>query len=159
MHPFAAPVGTRLTKTGRCGWSQSGDAHMLQLFREFFWIIFPVLGMGIGAFAIWNEFSRQKKALEVLKVYAEKGQEPPESVLALLNRSSSPGGGARARNPWAQVVYFGVMAAGFGAVTFWFAQGPGWPFVLGFGIASFALAALAASTAVQALTTPRKNDQ
>ena len=130
---------------------------MLQLFREFFWIIFPVLGMGVGAFAIWNEFSRQKKALEVLKVYAEKGQEPPESVLALLNRSSSPGGG-RSRNPWAQVAYFGVMAAGFGALTFWFAQSSGWPFVLGFGIASFALAALAASAAVQALTTP-KNGQ
>ena len=60
---------------------------MADLFRHFFWLIFPILGMGMGAFAIWNEFSRQKKALEVLKVYAEKGQEPPESVMQILGRA------------------------------------------------------------------------
>ena len=61
---------------------------MADLFRQFFWIIFPVFGMCMGAFAIWNEFSRQKKALEVLKIYAEKGTEPPESVRAIERRTA-----------------------------------------------------------------------
>jgi hypothetical protein len=125
---------------------------MAELFREFFWLIFPVLGMGIGAFSIWNEFSRQKKALEVLKVYAEKGAEPPESVLAVLTRASTPVAvkSPRQANPLAQTAFFGVMALGFGGLALWMGQSPGLiVFTIGFTIAGFALAALAASAFVQ----------
>jgi hypothetical protein len=112
--------------------------------------------MGMGAFAIWNEFSRQKKALEVLKVYAEKGTEPPESVIAVLNRATTDQKGASHRNPFAQAAYFGVMSVGFAGLTVWFSFHPdGWMFTTGFAIASFALAALAASSLVQGLTAKR----
>ena len=130
---------------------------MADLFRQFFWIIFPVFGMCMGAFAIWNEFSRQKKALEVLKIYAEKGTEPPESVLALLNRASTR---SSRRNPLAGAVFAGVLALGFAGMAIWtyFNSGP-FSFVTGWTLAAIALGAVCASTAVQALTAPRQNDR
>jgi hypothetical protein len=128
---------------------------MDDLFRHFFWIIFPVLGMGVGAFSIWNEFSRQKKALEVLKVYAEKGVEPPASVTAVLNRASTS---ERPQNHFAQTAFFGVMALGFAGLTIWLGfNGGASIFVAGFAICGFALAALAASSLVQGLTTRRSD--
>ena len=131
---------------------------MADLFRHFFWLIFPIMGIGLGAFAIWNEFSRQKKALEVLKVYAEKGAEPPASVIAVLNRASSPGGTEPPRtlaNPWARAAFFVIMSAGFGAMTFWTARShaPGWLF----GIAAFVMAALAAAALVNGFVSLHKN--
>jgi hypothetical protein len=132
---------------------------MVELFREFFWIIFPVLGMGMGAFAIWNEFSRQKKALEVLKVYAEKGTEPPESVLAVLNKAST-----RDRRPrgsrWASAAFFGIFSAGFAGLAIWtyVNSGPS-AFSTGWLIAAIALGALCASNVVAALTAPRQDDR
>jgi|GEM_PF-1651328 len=134
---------------------------MAQLVREFFWIIFPVLGMGIGALAVWNEFSRQKKALEVLKVYAEKGVEPPASVLAVLNRAAMAGGRMqRDRNAWGSTVFCGVMAAGFAGLAVWSAQGDlrqTGAFVLGFTIIAFSLVAVGLGTLVTALTSKRQD--
>ena len=122
---------------------------MIELFREFFWLIFPILGMGIAFMAVAGEFGRQKRALEVLRVYAEKGTEPPASVLAVLSRASSE----KKRNPMAGFALFAVLAIGFGGVTLWFAyMGFGWPFELGFGIASFVMVAIAAANLVSALS-------
>ena len=129
------------------------DHTFAELFRQFFWLIFPIFGMGMGAFAIWNEFSRQKKALEVLKVYAEKGQEPPESVLQILGQASTPRSGRRSRRRvMGGAAFFGVLSAGFAAMALWtFANGGPQQFVIGWTIAAIALAALFASNLVQAL--------
>ncbi len=122
---------------------------MIELFREFFWLIFPIMGMGIAFLAVAGEFGRQKRALEVLRVYAEKGTEPPASVLAVLSRASSE----QKKNPMAGFALFAVLAIGFGAVVFWFAyMGFAWPFELGFGIASFVMVAIAAANLVSALS-------
>ncbi|HTT96819.1 MAG TPA: hypothetical protein VMF58_02130 [Rhizomicrobium sp.] len=128
---------------------------MIELFREFFWLIFPILGMGIAFMAVAGEFGRQKKALDVLRTYAEKGTEPPASVLAVLSRASSE----KKKNPWASFVFFTVMAIGFIFTAGWFSStGGGWPFVLGFAITSFVMAALALSNLVQALSRSSTND-
>ena len=131
---------------------------MADLFRQFFWIIFPVMGMLMGAFSIWNEFSRQKKALEVLKVYAEKGQEPPQSVLDVLNRASTRQ--RRRGSSWSGAAFTGVMAVGFAglAIGTYVNEGP-WAFETGWTIAAIALGAICASNVVAALTAPRQNDQ
>jgi hypothetical protein len=127
---------------------------MADLFRQFFWIIFPIFGMAFAAFAVWNEFSRQKKALEVLKVYAERGTEPPDSVVAVLTRAST--GQAPKPNPLAQAAFLGVMAVGFAGLTIWCAFYPErWVFTAGFAMCGFALAGLAASALVQGLTARR----
>jgi hypothetical protein len=123
---------------------------MIELFREFFWLIFPILGMGIAFVAVFGEFARQRRALEVLRVYAEKGTEPPPSVLAVLSRASAEN---KRRTPLASFVFFLIMALGFGGVAWWFNTDSGaWPFVLGFGIAAFVMAALAASNLVSGLS-------
>ncbi len=130
---------------------------MADLFRQFFWIIFPIFGMGVGAFAIWNEFSRQKKALEVLKVYAEKGTEPPASVLDVLTRASVSR--PRRGGSMASAVFFGMLAAGFGGLAVWtyLNDGPS-SFVTGWAIATIPLAALCGSQVVRALSASRQND-
>jgi hypothetical protein len=128
------------------------DHTFADIFRQFFWLIFPIMGMGMGAFSIWNEFSRQKKALEVLKVYAEKGQEPPESVLQILGRASVKT--RRNRNSsWAGAAFAGVMAVGFAGLAIWTdVTTGGFPFVMGWSIAAIALGAICASNVVGALT-------
>ena len=120
-----------------------------------YWIL-PVLGLAVGAFAIWSEYGRQRKALDVLRIYAEKGQEPPDSVLAMLTRASTSE--SSSSPPWAQFAFYVIMAAGFGLVTAWFSRGDVsevWPFTLGFGITSFVMLAYAASAMVRALKPPR----
>jgi hypothetical protein len=123
---------------------------MIELFREFFWLIFPILGMGIAFLAVAGEFGRQRKALDVLRVYAEKGVEPPASVLAVLSRASSD----KKKNPMAGFAFFTVMALGFAgvAVLCAYVMGDAWPFILGFGIAAFVMVAIAVSNLVSALS-------
>lgn len=135
------------------------DHTFADLFRQFFWMVFPIFGMGVGAWAIWNEYSRQKKALEVLKVYAEKGQEPPESVLEVLTRASTPTP-RRSRSALSRAVFFGVLTVGFAFMAVWTHANSGpFQFVTGWSIAAIALGALCASNLVAALTKPPENDQ
>ena len=135
------------------------DHTFADIFRQFFWLIFPVFGMCIGAFSIWNEFSRQKKALEVLKVYAEKGQEPPESVMQILGQASTRHPRRRGASLSA-ATFFGVLGAGFAALAIWtYANAGPYPFTMGWTIAAIALGALCASNLVGALTAQRQNDE
>jgi hypothetical protein len=128
------------------------------------WVILPALGIALGGYAIWSEYSRQKKALDVLRIHAERGIEPSEAVLDLLSRASgasaAPGGGRS--NSWADFAFYMVMAAGFAAVTWWFLQGDPqkvWFFVVAFGIAAFSMAAFGLSALIAGLTAPRKNER
>ena len=38
-----------------------------------------------GIYRTWVEYRSRSKALDVLRVYAEKGQEPPTSVIAAIS--------------------------------------------------------------------------
>ena len=52
-----------------------------------------------GVYRTWVEYRSRSKALDVLRVYAEKGQEPPASVMAALavaGRSADQPAGASA---------------------------------------------------------------
>lgn len=120
-----------------------------------------VLGMGMGALAIWTEHKRKERSLDVLRAYAEKGEEPPqailESVSALTNSRrvrEDPMTRARA---FAQCAFFLIMGLGFAAVTAYFYRGEQaqvWIFTIGFGITAFVMLALSARALLVALTTP-----
>ena len=43
-----------------------------------------------GVYRTWVEYRSRTKALDVLRVYAEKGQEPPASVMAALTVAAVP---------------------------------------------------------------------
>ncbi len=126
-------------------------------------ILIPLAGMSIGAFSIWTEHQRKQKALEVLKIYAQQGTEPPQSVIDSVSRVSGrhdwKDSDHKPQAPWSRFAFFIVMALGFGLAALWFNQGgaKAWPITLGLGITSFVMAALAMSALVQALTAPRSN--
>jgi hypothetical protein len=44
-----------------------------------------------GIYRTWVEYRERTTALDVLRVYAEKGQEPPASVTAAITAVASPG--------------------------------------------------------------------
>jgi hypothetical protein len=61
------------------------------LFSRFWWLIFPLYWMVIHTIRSSRRSSSQDRALEVLRIYAAKGEQPPPEVLkALTQMSSSP---------------------------------------------------------------------
>ena len=131
----------------------------------FAFLAIPLAGMGIGALAIWTEHMRKQKSLDVLKAYAERGEEPPKAVLDGIFQATNPGNSpiddGTSETGWRKFVFFMIMALGFGGLALWTHSWPdsnsSWPFTMGFGITAFVMAALSASKLVQALTGPKKN--
>lgn len=141
--------------------------EMAELFREFYWMVFPIGGMGIAVFAIWMAFSHKRKTLDLLRIYAEQGKEPPPALVEALtadpedrihrhfrDRSGFPAEyGPYTRNPvvlWSRFVLLAGLALGFAGMGFWLQNEITFPFY----ITAFVLAAVAAATLVRALLTP-----
>lgn len=88
------------------------------LFRQFWWLIFPIFGMFI---AIWGMIANERRAREamgVIKSYVDQGKEPPQELVDLAaggddyrhsNRHTRGQSGA-----WSFVT-FAALAIGFGA--------------------------------------------
>jgi hypothetical protein len=133
------------------------------LFSHFFWLIFPVFGMGMGAFAIWTEHRRQVKGLELLRTYAEQGKEPPQAVLDALPRIAESRRANRTRQSYgASFVLMLVLSVGFAGAALasylMIGSDSAWVFVIGFGITSFVLVAVALQNLVMAIATPPSNE-
>lgn len=127
---------------------------MEDLFRQFWWLIFPLGWMVAGAFTSMLNYFRQKETLKLIQTYAEKGQEPPEALLRVLERpidadteSKTYPRAAGAEGTWFSVVLFGLMAGGFGYASYTNMYGAGEAFL----IVTFVLGALSAACLVQAL--------
>ncbi|PHY19980.1 hypothetical protein [Caulobacter sp. BP25] len=56
------------------------------LFRDFWWLLFPLSFMVLGAFRAWLTYRARREVMTVLRDLAAKGQEPPAALLAQLNR-------------------------------------------------------------------------
>jgi hypothetical protein len=48
------------------------------LFFSFWWLIFPIMGFGFGAFGMWMSYLRERHRLELMKTYAQQGKDPAE---------------------------------------------------------------------------------
>lgn len=130
---------------------------MEDLFRSYWWLLFPLAWFVIGGFTSFLNYRRQKETLNLLRTYAEKGQEPPEALLKVLNRPIDSDteffGGAydapskRNEGNWFSVVLFGLMAAGFGYASYTDMYGAGEAFL----IVTFVLGALSVACLVSAL--------
>lgn len=132
---------------------------MEDLFRQFWWLIFPVGWMVAGAFTSLLNYRRQKDTLKLIQAYAEKGQEPPAALLKVLDRPidsdteffnggvEKSRGAAGNEGSWFSVVLFGLMACGFGYASYTDMYGAGEAFL----IVTFVLGALSAACLVQAL--------
>lgn len=129
---------------------------MEDLFRSYWWLLFPLAWFVFGGFSSFLNYRRQRDALKLIQTYAEKGQEPPAALLALIDKpidgsgmwdSSSDNSGRPGDGAWFSVVLFGVMAAGFAYASWSDIYGAGEAFL----IVSFVLGALCLASLVSAL--------
>jgi len=93
---------------------------MDELFRDYWWLIFPMFGM---AMAFWGTISnerRSRSALDVIKSYVDQGKEPPPELLRLASQDEDAPDdrpGNQNSRAWTFVT-FAAIAAGFGVGYF-----------------------------------------
>ena len=132
---------------------------MEDLFRSYWWLLFPLGWFAVGGFNSFLNYRRQKDTLRLIQTYAEKGQEPPAALLKVLDRpideegaaiwgaGTSDGSGRSGDGAWFSTVLFGVMAAGFAYASYADIYGAAEAFL----IVSFVLGALCLASLVSAL--------
>lgn len=91
------------------------------LLSRYWWLIFPIFGMGMGLVAMLGHFRHRSETLKLIKTYADQGKEPPAALLEVLRsdedrameyRYSRYGRYGRL-GCWRKVVVWGALAAGF----------------------------------------------
>jgi hypothetical protein len=99
---------------------------MEDLFRSYWWLLFPMAWFVFGGFSSWLNYRKQRETLKLLKTYADKGQEPPEALLRVLDQSvdsdnqawAGASGPGRPANYWSLFGLFAVLAGGFGIAAY-----------------------------------------
>jgi hypothetical protein len=130
---------------------------MEDLFRSYWWLLFPLSWFVFGGFQSFLNYRRQKDTLNLIRTYAEKGQEPPAALLKVLEQPIDDddrwsGGRSRAgEGSWFSAILFGVMAVGFGYGAYTDTYGAGPALV----IVTFVLAGLCLACLFQALRAGR----
>ncbi len=134
---------------------------MEDLFRSYWWLLFPLGWFVFGGFNAMVNYYRQKNVLKIIKTYADRGEQPPEALLKIVEQplddrhENTPGYSGRARGDqgnWFSVVLFGLLGLGFGYASVTDMYGAGEAFL----IVAFVMGALAAATLVQALISSRR---
>ncbi|GAA0392662.1 hypothetical protein GCM10009093_19060 [Brevundimonas terrae] len=129
-----------------------------------FWILVfsvPLFGIVYAGFTSFLKYRQHRAMLDVLKVYAERGEAPPQDVLTALTNGFSlaeegvnapnrmPTGSYKAQGPmhyWSLVGLFSVFTAGF-AYASWSSGPAGYPFT----IVAFTMGAVAVWAMVMAI--------
>lgn len=101
---------------------------MEELFRDFWWLIFPIFGMGMSVWGMVHSERRSHSVIALIKTYTDQGKEPPPDLLRLAAKSlesdedSSPSTpqSARQSSAWTFFLFAGL-AAGF-SVAYGFAS-------------------------------------
>lgn len=132
-------------------------------------MLIPIFGMFYAAFTSYLKYRQNRATLDVLKSYAERGEAPPETLLAALSKGlslSEPGVNAPARwdegaprqpkvqgpgHYWSLVGLFAVFTAGF-AYAAWLGGPSGFPFV----IVAFTMGAVGVWSLIMAIVTGKK---
>ena len=131
------------------------------LFYQFWWLIFPI-GFGLlGAYNSFLGYRRQRDALNLIKTYAEKGQEPPAALLEILKRpldedgwdGRSPGN-RQPTNYWSLFGLFTALSVGFLGSRY-VIGGLDDGAVVAFSVVGFVMGAVAVWALISALTVRR----
>ena len=108
-----------------------GTTTMEDLFHSYWWLIFPIWGIAMGSWHSFAHYRRQKGMLDLIRTYAQKGEQPPEALLAALT-ADEDGNQPGYRSPahyWSLFGLFLVLAVGFGVGGYAYDfEGVGWPF-------------------------------
>lgn len=136
---------------------------MEELFRSYWWLIFPLSWFVFGAYQSWLSYKANRDTLDLIKTYAQSGREPPPELLAKLNKRWNDGDEFddgdderahrrhrrryRRHNSWSRVALFGCLCMGFtfASITDIYQAGPA------FVIVAFVMGALTVASAVSIL--------
>jgi hypothetical protein len=152
----------------RSGW-RAKDVE--DLFRSYWWLLFPLGYFVATGFDQWLKYRRHRDTLDLIKSYADQGREAPPELLARLNARDSIADDLEADDEphndravrrryrsryrrergWYQVVLFGALASGFGFAAATDIYGAGEAFV----IVTFVMGALCLASLVSVLTSRR----
>jgi len=136
---------------------------------NFFNIVVVILVFGAGVIIAvgisWLEHRTRTKALDVLRIYAESGEEPPASVIQALTSVGGTKAGAPKVRPTraGHLAHFApnvIFAIGFAGIVWWRLPESGEPdtFVIIAALAGLFFAAGAAARLVAALYTPHNEE-
>lgn len=64
------------------------------LFQNFWWLLFPLAFLPLAAFSSYLSYRKSKAKIDLLKAYAESGQEPPAALIAELELGDKEGEGS-----------------------------------------------------------------
>jgi len=114
---------------------------MTELFRDFWWLIFPIFGMFMAVMGMSQSDRRSDKAMDVIKAYVDQGKEPPPELLKLAAEGddvnySSP----KDNRAWTFIV-FAALTIGLG-VGYYYVQAEDWAFVFLIGAVTMGIMAL-----------------
>lgn len=102
-----------------------------ELFRDFWWLMFPVFGMFMAVVGMFQGESRNQQVMRLIKSYIDQGKEPPPELLKMASQTSDYDmnmGAPAKRNDsaWTFVVFLAI-SAGF-SVGYWWVRGEEWAF-------------------------------
>jgi hypothetical protein len=98
---------------------------MEDLFRQYWWLIFPLSWFVFGAYQSWLSYKANRDTLDLIKSYAQAGREPPPELLAKLSKRWNDGDDETRRGSrrviaiaaiathLVSVALFGCLCAGF----------------------------------------------
>ncbi len=126
-------------------------------FSHYWWLIFPIFGMAMGVFGMFNHRRNRVDTINLIKSYVDKGMEPPPALLDALRSDEDraygcSGRGRRNRGPWTQFVVFAALAAGFGFAYYSGVSPVFGALAFGFGVAA---AAMLVMGLINIMTLPR----
>lgn len=137
------------------------------LFRSYWWLLFPLSWFIAGAWHSWLNYRRHRDSLDIIRKYADSGKEVPAGLLDKLGapltddwdddyrgRRGRRYYRRRAYGGWYQVVLFGSLAAGFAYASWTDIYGAGQAFT----IVAFVMAAMFLASLVATLTTRPPRD-
>lgn len=130
---------------------------MEDLFRSYWWLIFPLSWFVFGGFQSWLSYKANRDTLDLIKSYAASGREPPAELVARLNKRWNEDdydyddrprrrryrGYRYSGDPVYRVVLFGALCAGFSYAAFTDIYGSGDAFtIVAFVMGALSLASL-----------------
>lgn len=65
---------------------------MEDLFRSYWWLLFPLAWMAIGGFQSWLSYLRRRDSLRLIRHFADSGKDIPAGLIDKLGRRDATGG-------------------------------------------------------------------
>ncbi|MEQ1491135.1 MAG: hypothetical protein ABL932_11355 [Terricaulis sp.] len=128
--------------------------EVAQLFREFWWLMFPIFGMGMGLWGMVSSERRSRDVMNVIKSYVEQGKEVPPELLRMAQADWQPPANQATpqQSSWWSFFTFAALATGF-AVGWWFVRTEMWS--LAFLVVAVTFGVLALGAFAIAITSRR----